>query len=307
MKILLTLLLLIGSPLFAEKIYFISHAGAGDPFWSVGYKGCEEVAKDLKTTVHFMAPETPNDISRQVEILNAVIASKPDAIALTVPNDLSFSKSLKKAQELKIPIVAVNSKPTLEDRKKNPYLAFVGMDDYQAGRRLAQRAFESGKLKDRVIVANHQPGHSGLENRQKGIEDYLKEKKIKVDKLDISSDPSSIRTILESHLTRYPTANSIFCLGPHCVHGIGRFFHEKKQEVYIASFDLSTFTLQLIREGIVAFTIDQQPFQQGYKSISSLVSLLRNKKNPEDIDTGGTFVSKENADTVIELVKKGLR
>jgi simple sugar transport system substrate-binding protein len=236
-----------------------------------------------------------------------VIASRPDAIAVTIPNDLSFSKSLHRAKSLHIPVVAVNSKPTLEDRSKNPYLAFVGMDDYQAGRKVAERALSSGKLGEHVVIINHQPGLSGLENRQKGIRDVLLAKNIRVDTLDISMDPASITTIIESHLNRYPDIKSVFCLGPQGVHGIGHHFYKKKRDLYITSFDLSTFTLQLIREGIVAFSIDQQPFAQGYKSVSELLQLLRQKHPPQNIDTGVFFVNKENADTVLELVKKGLR
>lgn len=290
-----------------EKIYFISHAGAGDPFWSVGYKGCTQGGKDLQANVHFLAPETPNDIARQVELLDAVIASRPDAIALTIPNDLSFSKSLKRAQQLKIPVIVVNAKPSFEDKTKNPYLAFIGMDDYQAGRKVAEKAYSSGKINSRVLIANHQPGHAGLENRQKGIEEFIKEKHIEVDKLDISSDPSAIQTMIESHLNHSPEIKTVFCLGPQCLHGIGHYFHEKKRDLYLASFDLSTFTLQLIREGIVAFSLDQQPYTQGYESVSRLLSLLRHHKPPQDLDTGMFFVTKENAHSVSELVKKGLR
>lgn len=290
-----------------ERIFFITHSGAGDPFWNVSFNGSAQAGKDLGVHVHFMAPETPNDISRQIEILDAAIASKPDAIALTVPDELSFSRSLKKAKQLKIPVIAVNSRPTHEDRNKNPYLSYIGMDDYEAGKKLAERAFASGKIGSRVIVANHQPGNSGLESRQLGIQEFLASKKISVDKLDISSDASAITTIIESHLVRYPTIKTVFCLGSACVHGIGRYFQNKKQDLYIASFDLSAFTIQLIKEGAVAFTIDQQPFEQGYKGISELVELLRKKKIAKNIDTGGAFVTKDNAESVYELVKKGLR
>lgn len=290
-----------------ERIFFISHSGAGDPFWNVGFNGVAKAGKDLNVHVHFMAPETPNDISRQVEILDAAIASKPDAIALTVPNDLSFSRSLKRAKQLGIPIIAVNSKPAKEDRSKNPYLSFIGMDDYAAGIKVAERTFASAKLGKRVVVANHQPGHSGLENRLLGISDYMSKKNIVVDKLDISSDPSAITTMIESYLTRYPEVSTVFCLGSHCVHGIGRHFHNKKKSLFIATFDLSSFTIQLIKEGVVAFTIDQQPFEQGYKGISELVGCVRGKKLAKDIDTGGAFVTKDNAESVFELVKMGLR
>ncbi len=286
-----------------EKIYFISHAGAGDSFWNVAYKGCTQAGEDFKAQVHFMAPESPNDISRQIEILDAVIASKPDAIALTIPNDLAFSRSLKKAETLKIPVIAVNSRP--KDTFKNHYHAFVGMDDYEAGKKVAEHAYASGRIKNRVVIANHQPGHNGLENRQRGIYEVITHHNIPVEKIDVSADVSTIASSLESHLKHFPDTSTIFCLGPPCAEGIGRYFKDK--HLYIVTFDLSSFTIQLIKEGLIAFTIDQQPYQQTYKSIEQLVLLLRKNEQTRNIDTGGSFVSLENADSVFELVKKGLR
>ena len=290
-----------------EKIYFVAHAGAGDPFWNIIYQGARQAGLDEKVDVHFMAPETPNDLARQVELLDAAIAAKPDAIALTVPNDLSLARSLRKARDLKIPVVLVNSRPSPQALAKNPHLAFIGMDDYVAGQKVGERAWASGKIQSRVLIANHQPGHAGLEHRRQGIQDYLSARGITVAKLDIGDDAAAVTNVLQSYLNRNPDTSAVFCLGPACLHAIGRFFQKKQRPIYLASFDLSPFTVQLIREGGVAFTIDQDPYRQGYLGISQLVALLRTHKFPQSVDTASSFVDKQNASEVFDLVKKGLR
>lgn len=310
LRLMLTLLISLSiETAFAKKeqIFFISHAGAGDMFWNVSYQGLLKAKKDFGADVYFMAPETPNDVSRQVELLNAAIASKPDALAVVIPNDLSLVYSLQKAKDLGIPVVAVNSKPNPEAINKNPYLSFIGMDDYLAGKKVGEHAWESKKISKRVIVANHQPGHSGLESRLRGISESLTAKGVIVDKLDIGNDEAAVTNILQGYLNSHPDSSGIFCLGPPCVHAIGRYFHHKGQKIFQASFDLSPFTIQLIKEGIIDFTIDQEPFLQGYLSVRELVALIRDKKKPRFIDTGGSFVDQTNAELVFDLVKKGLR
>lgn len=278
-----------------SRIFFVSHAGAGDSFWTVCYQGLEKAAKDFDVDVHFMAPEIPNDIARQVEILDAVIASKPDAIVTTLPNARSFSKSLQKAKSFKIPVLVVNTRPHEHNMKKNPYLAFIGMDDYEAGKSLAEYALEHEKLSKRVLIANHQPGHIGLENRLKGIRETLDKEKIHTDIVDISNDPSEVQNIIQTHLKRHPEIKTLFCLGPECVHGIGRYFRDQEQDIVMASFDISMFTKQLIEEKIVAFAIDQQPFQQGYRSVEELVKILRDGLEPKDVDTRAIIVEEETS------------
>lgn len=139
------------------------------------------------------------------------------------------------------------------------------------------------------------------------LNESLSAKGIIVDKLDISNDAAAVTNILQGYLNSHPDSSGIFCLGPPCVHSIGRYFHHKNHEIFLASFDLSPFTIQLIKEGIVNFTIDQQPFLQGYLSVQELVGLIRDKKKAHSIDTGGSFVDQTNADLVFDLVKKGLR
>lgn len=307
MRVFFLFLILASSGFAKERIDFISHAGAGDPFWNVAYNGLRRAAEDFNVDVVFMAPETPNDVAREVELFESALASKPRAIAISVPSDLSFARGLWKAKTGKIPVVVVNSKPDAAALPKNPYLAFVGMDDFVAGKRVAERALQSGKIRKQVLIANHQPGHLGLEQRLSGLSMVFEASGVHVDKLDISDDPANVTNTIQSYLNANPETSGVFCLGPTCVHAIGRHFKREGRPLYLATFDLSPFTVQLIKEGIVAFAIDQQPYKQGYAAVEQLVHLLREGREPRHIETASSFVDRANADQVFDLVKKGMR
>ena len=78
--------------------------------------------------------------------------------------------------------------------------------------------------------------------------------------------------------------------------------------VALGTFDLSPVVLEAIRDGDVAFAVDQQQFLQGYLPVIYLAAYLRYGVLPAgDLPTGPGFVTAENAASVIELSGRGLR
>ena len=81
-----------------------------------------------------------------------------------------------------------------------------------------------------------------------------------------------------------------------------------QDQITLGTFDLSANTLEAIRDGKVAFAIDQQQFLQGYLPIVHLALYNRYKVLPGgNLPTGPGFVTQDNAADVIELAAQGLR
>ena len=297
------------SPGEQEKraMYLVTHAGAGDPFWSVVFKGAKHAAQQLGLELSILSPERPNDIARQVQLLDAAIARRPAGIALTVPDNRAFVRSLQTAKKLGIPVVAFNSRPDQAHRAQNPYDAYIGMDEYQAGRKVAEVALESKRLKHRVVVAIHQPGHVGLESRYRGIAEVLKPAGLIVDKLDVGSDGARAQLIVKSYLKRHPDVSGIFTVGASGLHPIAKLLEEQSSSLYLASFDLSQMTLHYIQKGVAQLTLDQQPYMQAYMAVVQLNLMSRTRVSASDMDTGSGIVDQSNAGAIAKLVQDGLR
>ncbi|MFN3283187.1 MAG: substrate-binding domain-containing protein, partial [Pseudothermotoga sp.] len=192
---------------------------------------------------------------------------------------------------------------------KIPYLCYVGMNEYLAGVYAARRMLQEFTPK-RAVVAIHEPGHAGLEARAKGIADVLAEKKIPVEKLDITTDPTKALTLLKSYLTRYPDTNAIFTLGPLGAHPAIQLVEEENLvgKVKVGAIDLTTKITDAIKRGVVVFTIDQQQYLQGYLPIVFLYLYKEFGLIPhEDILTGPSIVDKSNVEIVEKTVQLGYR
>ena len=277
-----------------QRYFLVSHAGPGDPFWNIVFSGAKEAQRVLGINLQILAPETANDIARQVELLDAAIAAKPQGIALSIPDDQAFSRSLKEAKKQGIPVIAFNTRPNAHANANNPYLAFIGMDDIIAGQKLASEISATNGLKDRVVVAIHQAGHVGLERRYIGIKNELEKNNIMVDKLDVSVDAAQAQQIIQSYLQKNPNTSAIFFVGSFGIHAASRMLQKEYPKLLQASFDITPLTLEQIKNNALSMSVDQQPFMQGYMALIELDLKSRFALAPADINTGMAFIQKNN-------------
>ncbi|MEG3641603.1 sugar ABC transporter substrate-binding protein [Magnetococcus sp. PR-3] len=287
--------------------FFISHAGVSDPFWKVPFKGARDAAKEMGVKLTILAPERPNDYGRQITLLRQAIAQQPDGIATTISDRNGFSTSLIEAKQKRIPVIAFNARPTDDNRQRNPYLAYIGMDDYAAGQSLAKQALQRGELSKRVVVVIQQAGHAGLEARFGGIAEILSHHGLSVDRLDSAPTKAETEQKFRTYIQNHSHLSAVITLGPDAAHPIGRVIKKDGLQLYFASFDLSPLSARMIKDGLMDFTIDQQPYMQGYLSIKLLHLANRYAMTPPDINTGIGLIDRHNLPSVEKLAKTHIR
>ncbi|MEW5866925.1 MAG: substrate-binding domain-containing protein [Bacillota bacterium] len=289
--------------------YVIAHTGPGDPFWAVVQRGVQDAGKALGVRAIFQGPAGRN-IPEQVNMFRAAVAAKAAGIAVSISDPKAWQEPVKDARKQGIPVVAINCQEPPELAGTIPYMAYVGMNEYEAGKMVARYMMPKLKKGARAVVAIQEAGHIGLEARAKGISEVLtQELGGKVDKLDITQDPTQAIGILRSYLKANPDTTAIFTVGPLGAIPTIKMIREDglKGKVLMASFDLDPTTIQAIKDGICEATVDQQQYLQGYISVVQLYLHAKYKLNPADYNTGSGLVTAENAAAVEALVKQGYR
>lgn len=282
--------------------YYVPHAGAGDPFWAVQKLGWETACKQLGVKGIFSAP-TLFSIEEQVNMLESAISARPDGIATTISSDTAFDAPLKRAQELGIPVLAVN----IEDYTPPyvPYIAYIGQDEFIVGSTLANRVLKEFTPK-RAVIGIHQPGLTCLELRAKGIIEVFQEKGIPIEKIDITPEPTRAIEILRAYLRRHPDTDMIFTLGPLGAHPAIDLVREEGLvgKVRLGTCDVSDKILDAIDKGEMICAIAQQPFMQGY--LAAVWLYLHVKYGflpPAKMPTGPTVIDKSNLAIAEKQVK----
>lgn len=283
--------------------YFVSHGVVGDVWWTPVIQGAQDAAKLLGVTVHYVGLERW-DLMLLKSNLEAAILAKPDGIILTITSYKVLDEPARKAIAQGIPIIAVNVPDPRPLGERIPYLAYIGQDEFQAGKAMAERVVREFVPKAAVVMIT-EPGHVGLEARTAGIKSVLEPLGVKVDVLDVTVDPAQHEPILESYLIGHPEVDMVFALGPtdawaaiSLVKRLG-----KVGQIKLATIDVDARIAQAIKDGVMICAVAQQPYMQGFLPV---VWLYLHKKVgfiPPDVPTGPAVIDKTNVDTVLHQIK----
>ena len=286
----------------------VSHGQTSDPFWSVVANGAGDAAKELGVRLEYQAP-TSFDMVRLSQLIDAAVASRPSALAISVPDPDALAPSVKAAIEAGIPSLSVNSGDAAWQRLG--FLGHIGQTEYESGVAAGERLAGAGAK--RVLCVNHEVGNVSLDTRCRGLADGLRKSGATMQVLGVSlADPEDAAQRIRGALARDGAIDGMLTLGPGGAAPALSALRETNRlgRLALATFDLTPEVLVSIRDGRVLFAIDQQPYLQGYLAVVLLTKYLETRAMPgggEIIRTGPTFVTKENAADVIELAEQGIR
>ncbi len=285
------------------RIVMVTHGQAASGFWSVAKKGADDADADLTdTVVEYRAPET-YDMVAMAQLIDAAVASKPDGLAVSIPDPDALGPSIKAAIAAGIPVISLNS--GVEVAKQLGVKVHVGQTELIAGIGGGEAMKALGVTK--AACVNQEVGNVALDLRCEGFEQGLG---TKPDIIATSIDPTEVKNAVTAYLTRNPDAQALFILGSdpampavEAVEGLGLI-----GKVRLATFDLSEGILQSVRDGKMEFAIDQQQYLQGYLPIVLLRLYKKFGLMPgADVLTGPGLVTKDNAASVIDWSAKGYR
>ena len=282
------------------KIALITHAPAGDTFWDTVRKGAEEAA--AKDNVELLYTGDP-EAGRQAQLIEQAVDQKVDGIAVTLATPDALKDALKKATDAGIPIVSLNAGESVATALGA--FTHFGSNEQLAGQAVGTKLADGG-FKNPVCVIQAQ-GHVGLEARCAGV-------KAKVPGTEIlyvnGADMTSVESTATAKLQASSDADVIIGLGAPITLTLLKSVATAGSEAKVASFDLNKELAQKISDGSVLFTVDQQPWLQGYGAVDAL---WQNKRGGfkigggQSVLTGPAIIDQSNAADVLKFAEQGIR
>ena len=288
-------------------ISMITHGQATDPFWSVVQNGARDAAKDLGIELHYQSPQN-FDMIAMSRIIDAVIATKPDGIVVSIPDIDALKGSIASASKKGIPIIVINAGSDIA--KEIDILTYVGQSEFEAGLKAAEEILNHNV--SNVLCINHEIGNISLDQREQGFKKILIENNVKVKTIPIdASDPSETMERVRAYLTTYPETDAILTLGPISAIPIMKLLKEIKSgaTIKLATFDFTPEIIDGILNNEIIFALDQQQYLQGYLPVILMNLYITNKNTPayKKLETGPSIIDAKNAREVLSLSKKGSR
>jgi simple sugar transport system substrate-binding protein len=291
------------------RLVVVTHGQASDPFWSVVRKGIDQAARDLRVDVSYRASDVyePGRMRRLVE---AAVAEQPDGLVVTLPNARALAPALRKAEQAKIPVVATNSGADVYRRLGA--LLFVGEREYTAGLAAGRRMTSAG-VRNAICVI-HQVGVASLEQRCRGFARALADAggHSTVVEIGLQQQREAVGRLLGWVAGATGRIDGVLTLGTSAATPALEAMREQRAfgRIQLATFDLAPDILRALRAGEIEFAVDQQPFLQGYLPIVFLTQRARYGLIPAEgtmVETGPTFVTREDAKRVTSLTAEGIR
>lgn len=261
-------------------------------FWQSIHAGAVAAARETGVEILWNAPATETDYAGQLQIMDAMINRRVDAIAVSPIDKKAMVGVVERASRQGIPVIIFDTGVDTD-----AYAARVATDNYAAGRMAAERMGAILKGKGKILMVACQPGSASTLAREQGFEDVLREMfpGLKIaDKRFGMSDFAKSLAVAENMLTAHPDADGMFASNETGSVGAAQAVKGRKSKVKLVGFDSSPTLIEDVRSGVIDSLVVQHPFKIGYESVRAAVDKLAGKPVEKDRKLAARLVTRDN-------------
>lgn len=280
-----------------KKYVAIVSKGFQHQFWQAVKKGADQAAEEFDVKITFEGPETESQVDKQIDMLQAALDKKPDAIGFAALDSQAASPLLKQADESGIPIIAFDSGvdseiPLATASTDNKAAAALAAD------KMAEAIGEEGKI---ALVVHDQTSVTGVDRRD-GFVDQIKSKYPKIEVVDIQyggGDHLKSTDLAKAMMSAHPDLKGIFGTNEGSAIGVVNAVRElnKSGDLVIVGFDSGKQQIDAIKDGLMVGAVTQNPVGIGYETVKAAVAAMKGESVEKLIDTGFYWYDKDNIDS----------
>jgi simple sugar transport system substrate-binding protein len=273
-----------------QKFTLVNHVTT-NPFFTPTQSGAADACKMLGCSYQWTGSANSN-IGEMVNAFNSAVSAGVNGIGIPLVSLTAFNSPVQKALAAKIPVVAYNA-----DAAGNARLAYIGQDLFVSGQEMGKRIAQlvpSGDIA--LFIAT--PGALNIQPRIDGAQAALKSHSgIKVHVVATGAALPQEQSTVESFITSHPSFKGFFAVDGGSTQYVGASIQKHglaSKGVKGGGYDLTPVTQQTVASGALEFTIDQQPYLQGFLPILELYmyNATQSLTGIADVNTGLKFLDK---------------
>jgi ribose transport system substrate-binding protein len=248
------------------------------------HAGVEQASRDLRVNVLWNGPADETDYTRQIQIVDAMVARQVDGLAISATDERALVAPLERAVRAGIPVTIFDSGVNIQD-----YVSFIATDNYQAGCTGARILASLIGGKGAVAMLMQKPGGTSTVLREQGFEETMTKTfpDIRIAARQFGmADPAKSRAAAENILTAQPALAGIFASSEASSIGAIHAIRSRglSGKIRLVTFDSSEDHLQGLRDGTVDVMLVQDPFRLGYEAVKSLAEKLKGRTPVRRLD-----------------------
>lgn len=238
------------------------------------------------------------DLSRQVALVDEMIARGVDAIVIAPADSKALVGALRRASESGIVVINIDNKldaGVLESEALA--IPFVGPDNRAGARKVGEHLARTLAPGTQVLIVEGTRTSFNAQERLRGFTDAMSEAGMVIaDSQSANWEMAPANTFVTSMLAEYPEARAVLAANDSMALGALAAVRAAGREVTIVGFDNISAVQQAIREGRILATADQHADQLASFGIDYALRLLADPdqalndlETPVDLVTASTL------------------
>jgi ribose transport system substrate-binding protein len=277
---------------YADEAYIpLISKGFQHQFWQAVKSGAEQSAKEHKVRITFEGPETEAMVDKQIDMLSAALAKKPQALGIAALDSKAAIPLLKRAQSAKIPVIAFDS-----GVDSDIPLTTCSTDNVAAAALAADKMAEAiGNAGEVGVIVHDQTSRTGVDRRDGFLNQMKKHPNVKIVSVQYGGgDHLKSAEIAKAMIQANPNLKGIFGANEGSAEGAAIGVKEAGKKLVLIGFDSGKEQKANISSGLMLGAITQNPVGIGKCTVDSAVKALKGEKLPPKIDTGFFWYDKTN-------------
>lgn len=257
-------------------------------------QGMERAGSELGADVQLIGP-TGGDAAKQVAELQTLIQQKSvDGLAVSSASSDALKPVIAEAYNAGIPIISFNT-----DNPGSKQMGFVGQDLKASGKSEAEelRKALGDTATGKVVVFSLDTGAGWSNDRFGGFKDGMSGSKLEVvGPVNVGNEPNAAYNVVDSTMSGQSGVVAIAGLDCCSTTASAKWVQQSGNagKITTVGFDLLPQTAEFIKDGVMTFTISQNPSEQGYQAVKVLVDFLKKGTKISGVDTGAQIITKDN-------------
>jgi simple sugar transport system substrate-binding protein len=286
----------------AYNFVFVNHVTTNVFFVPTQY-GIEDASALLGTEFQWTGSEK-SDVQEMVDAMSTAVSGNADGIALSIIDPQAFNGPIQQALDKGIPVIAYNANG--KEGQDNPSLAYVGQDLFLSGVEMGKRIVDLvGEGPVALFIAT--PGSLNIQPRIDGAIQAIKDSGADIEYSQVATGAEITEELnrIDAYYQGHKDVKGMFAVDAGSTQGVAQVMqkydlHEKG--VRGGGYDITPKIMELLDAGHIDFTIDQQPYLQGFYPVVQLFlyKISGGVTGPADTNTGLVFVTKDAAGQYLE-------
>ncbi len=238
------------------------------------------------------------DVSQQINFVEAMIARKVQAIVIAPADSKSLVPVCRKAMEAGIVVVNIDNKLDTEVlASANLTIPFVGPDNRKGARIAGEYLAKKLAAGDKVAIIEGVPSAFNGIQRRLGFEDAMKAAKMNIVSTQAGNwETAKAHQVVSGILTSHADIKAVLCANDSMALGAIAAIKSSNKvgQVHVVGFDNIEAVKLLVKEGQILCTVDQHGDQLAVFGIEYALEILTNKTTPADKETPVDLIMAEN-------------